>query len=374
MRLRRVTACAAALLGVAAIAGVHGCATGGVGAQELSAAPIAVLYWTPEEARRRKEAAVEELRGPGPERRGVARAHDLGALFGATPETSEEAARRFPGHLSLIDPPSGRIERVEAAPPGAVPMAWSADHRRLLFASDRIAGSWQLYEFDRPSGELRPLTHGPLDHPHGDYGPDGRLAYVERNPLAPEREGVYLGDPRRGGSWLVLARPSVQGVRWSPRGDMLLLVVSGTATSGRDRGGRSGAPRSQPAPTGGGWTLYSLTLPDAAARDAEAGRGALRPLGRGRTPDFSRDGDWFVYSAAVGRGWRLGRMRSIGGGRRTLGASRRDEHEPALSPDEALVAYVAADEFGLQRLFVKRLDGSGERVLLPDGVVARPVW
>jgi TolB protein len=99
----------------------------------------------------------------------------------------------------------------------------------------------------------------------------------------------------------------------------------------------------------------------------------LEPLGRGRDPVFSPDGEWIVYSARVGGGWRLRRMRSEGGGRLPLGRGVRDEIEPAVSPDGSLVAYVS-EEGGLHRLFVRRIDGSGDRLLLPDGAVARPVW
>jgi len=99
----------------------------------------------------------------------------------------------------------------------------------------------------------------------------------------------------------------------------------------------------------------------------------LKPLGRGRDPVFGAGGDWFVYSARVGDGWRLRRMRAAGGGRLAVGRGVRDEFEPAVSPDGRLVAYVSEDA-GFDRLFVRRVDGSGDRLLLPDGVVTRPVW
>jgi Tol biopolymer transport system component len=99
-----------------------------------------------------------------------------------------------------------------------------------------------------------------------------------------------------------------------------------------------------------------------------------RPLGRGRDPVFSADGEWIVYSAAVGESSRLRRMRPDGSGRVLIAPnSRRDERQPAFSPDGSLVVYTA-EEQGLSRLFVRRIDGSGERMLVRDEVVARPIW
>jgi Tol biopolymer transport system component len=51
----------------------------------------------------------------------------------------------------------------------------------------------------------------------------------------------------------------------------------------------------------------------------------------------------------------------------------RDELDPAVSPDGRFIVYVAAEE-GLNRLFVRRFDGSGDRILLSNGAVASPVW
>ena len=119
--------------------------------------------------------------------------------------------------------------------------------------------------------------------------------------------------------------------------------------------------------------LFGLE-PDAPLQTWPPGPGSmLKSLGRGRDPVFGPDGDWVVYSARVGDGWRLRRMRSAGGGRLAVGRGALDEIEPAVSPDGSLVAYVAEND-GHHRLFVRRLDGTGDRLLIPDGEVARPVW
>ena len=101
--------------------------------------------------------------------------------------------------------------------------------------------------------------------------------------------------------------------------------------------------------------------------------GAERRLGAGREPAFSPIGDWIVYSAPSRAGWRLRRMRVDGSARSPTTAGIRDEKMPAVSPDGQFVAYVR-EATGLERLFVRRLDGSGDRILLDSGAVFAPVW
>ncbi len=98
-----------------------------------------------------------------------------------------------------------------------------------------------------------------------------------------------------------------------------------------------------------------------------------RILARGKHPVFTPDGGWIVYSAAVRDGFRLWRMRPDGSGRTPIGAGSRDELSPAVSPDGRFIAYIAK-EGGTNSLFVRRLDGSGDRLLLRDGAADWPVW
>ncbi len=58
---------------------------------------------------------------------------------------------------------------------------------------------------------------------------------------------------------------------------------------------------------------------------------------------------------------------------RVVDAHQKWIRQMAISPDGSLVAYVSL-EGDLHRLFIRRIDGSGDRLLLPDGAVARPVW
>ena len=337
-----------------ALLALAGCSASGIGPAELEQPPIAVLYWDRQAARDRSEAETE-LNRPNP--LGIADVGDLGRMIGLGGDEAQAVASRYPGHLSLVDPATGAIRRIEAVPPGAVPLAWSSDRKALLLAAPSRRGRVQLHEYRIVREEFRPVTTGPLAHTRGHYGPDGRLAVVaERGTGASRVELTGGGD---GGRRVAFEGPAVSDVRWSPRGDRLLLAVMDPAR--RERGG------------GPARMLFALSRRDPFQTWPPGPGSKLDPLGRGRDPVFSADGEWIVYSARIGDGWRLRRMRAEGGGRLPIGRGVRDEIEPAVSPDGKLVAYVAL-EGGLHRLFVRRMDGSGDRLLLPEGAVARPVW
>jgi hypothetical protein len=60
-------------------------------------------------------------------------------------------------------------------------------------------------------------------------------------------------------------------------------------------------------------------------------------------------------------------------GRKGLGHGGFDEHRPNLSRDNRLVVYVA-DTITNQRLFLRRIDGSGDRLFYSGGDGDRPIW
>lgn len=338
------------VLAVALVVLSAACAIG-VRDEELAQPSIAVVYWTHEDAHARAEA---ERDARGARKVGVARAGDLGRLLGAP----DPQAERFPGHIALVDPSTGEVERIEDISAGAVPLAWSADHRRLLFGTSRVAGRWQLYSYDVAARETAPVTVGDADHPRGDFGPSGGLVYTQVDRASGVHSLWLRASPSERARQL-FEGPLIQSVRWSPRGDMLLVDVEEP-----ERSARSGSSSR---------TIFAIPT-DAPPQTWPPNEGsAVRALGRGRDPAFSRDGEWIVYSARVGSGWRLRRMRVDGGARSAIGPGSRDEFEPALSPDGKLVAYVS-EEARFMRLFVRRADGSGERLLVSAGAVARPVW
>ena len=137
-------------------------------------------------------------------------------------------------------------------------------------------------------------------------------------------------------------------VRLSPDGEMLVYVRRSPSKAGRLR--RPSA-------------LVAL----------DVATGEERELGPGREPSFSPNGDWIVYSAPSRDGWRLRRMRADGSARSPIAAGIRDEKMPSVSPDGRFVVYVR-ESTGLDRLFVRRMDGTGDRILLDEGAVFAPVW
>ena len=63
-----------------------------------------------------------------------------------------------------------------------------------------------------------------------------------------------------------------------------------------------------------------------------------------------------------------------GTGRGTFPDGPLSEYEPAVSPDGKLIAYVGVDENLNRVLYVRRMDGTGERMLFNDGAALGPIW
>jgi dipeptidyl aminopeptidase/acylaminoacyl peptidase len=324
------------------------CATPGVPRQELPEDPIAVLYWTSEESRRRAE--ILEQQATGPTRRGVARVDDLGTLLGQR-RGGFDALAQWPGRLSLLDPRTGEVERVEAAPPGSRPLSWSHDRRHLLFVSTHANSKPQLYRYERETGDVHALTFGHESHPKGDVGPEGRLVYLGLEKRGESiRSRLYVTGPRAGKPEVLLTGEIPDTPRISPDGGQVIFTRAQPS-----RGGRIVAP------------LIVSRPADPLAEPVE------KILGRGKDPDFSPGGEWIVYSGRSAGVWRLAKMRPDGTGRTPLGSGQRDEASPTVSPGGRFVAYTAREgEFDL--VFVRRMDGSGERPLMEYGSAAWPTW
>jgi len=335
-----------ALIGAVGLWAV-GCLSG-LSLDELPQQPLAVLYREPQEARERADA----LRDRDPEAQRAAKArHKFGVaevdalrrqatnLLGGAPEESDEHA----GRLALLDPRTGEVRLVEGARRGASPLDWSPDHQRLLFT--QLDGAYlQLFEYDQANGTVRQVSRGPEVHPRGCYGPDGRI---------------------------VMMTVGAEGSEVVTR--IVVRAPGGVPPERLGEGTRDHSPAC--APDGGSIAWVSSPergLPELWAR-TPALTGVPRRLSPGRFPSFSPDGEWIVYSAPIAGGWKLWRIRPDGTGRAPVGDGVLEELHPSVAPDGLHVAYVVEDGYR-PVLYVRRLDGSGDRILFNDGDGDRPVW
>jgi len=339
--------------------GALGCESARVAIDTLPDAPIAFMYWEDKAAQKRSDAfaKVSELpplppnkSDPDGQQELEIRAHlDAVEAIQLAPQLA-----KHPGRLMLYWPKTGAVERVEAAPPDARPLAWSSDHRRLLFASAHRGEKLQLYEYHLDRRDLRPLTYGPDEHPRGDYGRDDQIALIELHRPAPygasesrvllKEEGDAAGAP--------IAESVPPGtLRLSPAGDRIVYeqVV--------------------PRPRRDGPTQYDSFV---ATRSTSAGS-AEQTLLAGREPTLSPDGEWIVFASSSTAGYRLRRMRLDGTARVAINPGTQEERMPTVSPDGEFIAFIRIEN-GKRRLAVRRFDGKAERVLLNDGWSEFPVW
>ena len=316
---------------------------------ELPEAPIAIVYRTVQETERVQEVLEEAERKkkgtdkPQPGELKVMEIERLEELAGL--RTREDALHDQLGRVRFYVPPSGRLEAAEFAPRGARPLEWSADRTRLMFSSaahDRL----QLFEWHVASGEVRQLTRGDWPHADGCYGPDGAFAYVETvtRKGRPASSRIWVQRPGEP------ARPVTEGPvdfqpSWSRDGSRLVYATY--------EGARGDLLR---------WV-------DPATGDGGA-------LTRGRSPVFAPDGQWIIYSARTGKGWKLWRMRADGSGKRSFGSSAFNENDPAVSPDGRFVVFAGTkqERSASSRLFVRPFDGTPDRQLELSGTALLPVW
>jgi Tol biopolymer transport system component len=336
----KAAACAALALALA-------CAgPGGVDRSRLPDSPVALLQRPEEDALRRLDALRDwEKRQGAAAREGVAVLENLDAMFGGSPELDRRLAG-VQGQLVLLDPRSGATTRLENAPPMARPAAWSPDRRRLL-----VSGAWrdrrQLFAWERETGRIEIVTAGPAHHVNGCWTAGERLVAVEVESAdlarAPSR---LVASPPGGGPLRPLGSEGFHfAVACSPAEPRIAFVRIDPA---------DGRPR-----------LYAQAV-DPPGEPHEVATGA--------TPVFTPDGEWIVYVGLTTKGQRLYRVRVDGSGRTPLGAGATEESHPAVAPDGGYVAYVVTDANRRERVWVRRIDGTGDRPLLTSGDGAAPVW
>ncbi len=335
--------------GVVTLLLAFGCAVGGgVDRSLLPESPVALLQRPEADALRRLEAlaAIERAQtGETSAKEGVASIDRVRALFGAT-EDVDPRLLQSRGHLVLLDPRSGKTERLAGAPPQARPAAWSPDRRRLL-----LSGNWrdrrQLFAWDRESRTMEIVTGGERHHVNGCIAADDRLVAVQiASASLAQAESRLVASGAGGGA---LEPISESGFHFAMGCSPVRAQVAFVRVSADD-----GRPK-----------LLVLDL---------APLGEPHEIGIGAAPVFTPDGEWIVYVGVTAAGPRLFRIRPDGTGRTRLGAGVHDEGSPAVSPDGGYVAYVVTDRDRRERLWIRRIDGTGDRPLMTDGDGAVPVW
>lgn len=350
MRISTVHRMALALLALGFSLAASGCASNLVDRSQLPQDAIAVQWWESEDGRRRREL-IEELEGEGraQQRMGVLDLNQYSSRADAVDPS--DALNRYPAKLALINPQTRDVVFPEQAPRGARPLAWSSDRRRLMFASDRLKGRFEIFELDLATGEVKLLAPGRGNVLAGAFAPSEGYVYssINRSEEGELEMSILRSDPGKPDVTLA-TEAAVQHIAYSRDGEHIAY-----------------APRSLQM-----MATRSERLPRLVVQEVEPG-GARKELGPGIHPVFSADGEWIVYSAGRPGAMRTYRVRTDGSGRTAVGPSVRHEESPAVSPDGNYVVYVSKHN-GLDRLFVKRFDGTGDTLLYDGAAVAGPIW
>ncbi|HIF91964.1 MAG TPA: hypothetical protein EYQ60_02370 [Myxococcales bacterium] len=357
MRIGRIVLApilAAVILGL-----VVGCVGPRLKAGELPDQPIAYVHWTKQDAKKRSglfEKSGESARAPA-SRRNSARFQEAeiqAYLQGEKNVGLQAMLAKAPGRLMLVWPNTGVVKRLEAAPLGSRPLAWSSDHKRLLFVSAHRGGKDQLYEYDVDREELRTVTVGPAEYSRGDYGVDDQIVLLRsQRPLhrgASEQTVHLTGAAGRLGAPIAEAI-SPGAIRITPDGRHLVYEHVRARP-------RRGVP-----------TVYESMI----ATQMIEERAEERLLLRGREPTLTPDGEWIVFASPSSAGYRLRRIRPDGTSRVPISPGGSEERMPSVSPDGQFIVFVQMAN-GFRKLSVRRFDGRGERLLVEDGWSEFPVW
>jgi Tol biopolymer transport system component len=350
-----------------AVLGLAGCIGVGFDLTDLPAEPLVFVFRTRDESERRVElldrAKESDLKKKTNERYDSSSFRlEAAAEYIGLGRSQEEKAADLLGRMATLDARTETVTNLDFAFRGDRPLDWSADRKRLLFASLR-SSSVQLYEWDSETNEVQAMSMGPEDHATGCYLEDGRLA------ISGVRSGEFI-DTRH-------SLPDARQRAKRPEKRKISRIYLTAPGGGQLQPLTPGPADAKPTCSPDGRTIVYETYDDAGnihLAMITVDGGAPRTVARGRDADFTPDGAFVVYSAQTRVGWRLYYMHPDGQAKRPLGSGpERDESDPRVSPDGKYVIYVADDE-SRQQLRVRTIDGRKDRPLIWNGDGITPVW
>jgi hypothetical protein len=346
-------------VGAIALAGVA-CAGGGGGGsfrvESLPPDPIALTYRKTDDIEKvEKQVQARQEERAREKAKEVQRARPAPSSVEAIREQFELRALENAGidlmaRLALHTLPDERTVDADFAAKGDRPVAWSADHQRLLFISER-GGEAQLFEWNRQTDAVTQLTHGEDTVLDGCYGPRGEVAWAAGTPLEAGPAGasggmrIFVRAPGAAPK-AVTPGPLDTAPTWSPVASLLVY----------QQRGKSG--------------LDEIVAIDPAAPAAP------RFIANGRSPVFTPDGKWIVYSARTQKGWKIFRVRPDGSGKQYIAGGSMQEVEPALSRDGKWVLFTGYYEGKPHEtdLMIRPFGGGKDRKLDFDDKPHRTTW
>lgn len=348
------------------------CATG-LRLDELPDAPLVFVHLTEEEARENR-AVNKAQRDAGygfqstdSKNRIVPNSAELKAMFGVV-EVGKQAT---PGRVVQFFPRTGELRPIDAVLRGGWPHAWNGKRTHLLFSyRPDFESRSQLFAFDAARNEVRQLTFGAGFHPFASFCAGERIVVSvgEDAPAANDAAPPYLVKLRELAPDLRFSEPLVS-YSVQQQEQLQLWAEANPAC----------------APDGKFVVFEALDVrnPRTSLFIWDATQPATPPrfLARGSDPVFAPNGQWIVYTgpsmdekpSSKTTETKIWRIRPDGSGRTQIGQGRASEREPTVSPDGKFIVYTVEEEDRL-RLYIKRFDGSGERVLFSDGDGWLPVW